>query len=300
LGGGGRFMRTRLLGLFLLVVGVLVAGCGGGSQDNRTLAIGDIGWDESVAISNLTKVLLEDEIGYENVELRTLDVDRLFQGVGQGDLDTFQDVWLPNHQQLLDDQGDNVVQLDPWFKGQTRFGIAVPSYMDITTIPELNDTDADQILGIEPSAVIMQRIPEEVVPTYGLKQKLVEGSTEGMLSEVDTRYNNREDFAFIAWSPHWMNQRYDYRMLEDPEDALGDLNDPAELLMIVNQDLPQSDPVAYAFMDALTLDEEQLNDLENTINEAGDPIVGARQWARDNNDIVQPWLDAARNAQEES
>ena len=53
-----------------------------------------------------------------------------------------------------------------------------------------------------------------------------------------------------------MNERYDYRMLEDPEDALGGLNDPAELLMIVNQDLPQRDPVAYAFMDALTLDEE--------------------------------------------
>ena len=292
-------MRTRLLGL-VLVVGVLAAGCGGVSPDNRTLAIEDISWDESVAISSLTKVLLEDEIGYENVELRTLDVDRLFQGVGQGDLDAFQDVWLPNHQQLLDDQGDNVVLLDPWFKGQTRFGIAVPSYMDITTIPELNDTDADQILGIEPSAVIMHRIPEEVVPTYGLKQKLVEGSTAGMLSEVDTRYNNREDFAFIAWSPHWMNQRYDYRMLEDPEDALGDLNDPAELLMIVNQDLPQRDPVAYAFMDALMLDEEQLNDLESTINEAGDPMDGARQWAQDNNDIVQPWLDAARNAQEES
>jgi glycine betaine/proline transport system substrate-binding protein len=108
---------------------------------------------------------------------------------------------MPNYQQLLDDQGDNEVQLDPWFKGKTRFGIAVPSYMDITAIPELNDTDADQFLGIEPSAVIMQRIPEEVVPTYGLK-KSVEGSTEGMLSEVDNRYNNREDFAFIAWSPH--------------------------------------------------------------------------------------------------
>jgi glycine betaine/proline transport system substrate-binding protein len=148
-------MRTRLLGLFLLVVGVLAAGCGGSSPDNRTLATGDIGWDESSTISNLTKVLLEDEIGYENVELRTLDVDRLFQGVSQGDLDAFQDVWMPNHQQLLDDQGDNVVQLDPWFKGKTRFGIAVPSYMDITTIPELNDTDAGQILGIEPSAVIM-------------------------------------------------------------------------------------------------------------------------------------------------
>jgi glycine betaine/proline transport system substrate-binding protein len=97
-----------------------------------------------------------------------------------------------------------------------------------------------------------------------------------------------------------MNERYDYRMLEDPEDALGDLNDPAELLMIINQDLPQRDLVAYAFMDALTLDEEQISDLESIIDEAGVPMDGDRQWAQDNNEIVQPWLDAARNAQEES
>jgi hypothetical protein len=32
-------------------------------------------------------------------------------------------------------------------------------------------------------------------------------------------------------------------------------------------------------MDMLILDEEQLNDLESTINEAGDPLEGARQWA---------------------
>jgi hypothetical protein len=39
----------------LLVVGVLAVGCGGGSSDNRTLAIEDTGWDESVAISIFRK-----------------------------------------------------------------------------------------------------------------------------------------------------------------------------------------------------------------------------------------------------
>jgi glycine betaine/proline transport system substrate-binding protein len=36
-----------------------------------------------------------------------------------------------------------------------------------------------------------------------------------MLAEVENRYDNREDFAFVAWSPHWMNQRYDFKYLED-------------------------------------------------------------------------------------
>jgi glycine betaine/proline transport system substrate-binding protein len=49
-------------------------------------------------------------------------------------------------------------------------------------------------------------------------------------------------------------------------------------------------------MDALTLDEEQLNDLESTINELGDPLEGARRWARENPDIVEPWVEAAERA----
>jgi len=288
-------VKSTFLGLLLLVVGVLAAGCGG-SPENRKLALGDIGWDESVAVANLTKVLLEDEIGYKDVELHTLDVALLFEGVNSGDLDAFQDVWLPNHQRLVD-EAENTQLLDSWFQGRTSFGIAVPSYMSAVSLEELNDTGAEQILGIEPGSVIMERIPDEVIPTYDLKQRLVESSTAGMLSEVDNRYNNREDFAFVAWSPHWMNQRYDFRLRRDPEDALGELNDPSELTTIVNEDLHGDDPTAYAFMDALALNEEQLDDLEETINEVGDPLEGARQWARANRDVVQPWIDAAENAQ---
>lgn len=284
--------------ILALVVGLLATGCGGSSPENRTITLGDIGWDESVAVANLTKVLLEDEVGYKEVELKTLDVSLLFEGVGDGDLDAFQDVWLPNHQQLLDEQGDNVTELGDWYQGRTSFGIAVPSYVDVTSLDQLNDSDIGEIYGIEPGAVIMQKIPDKVIPAYGLKQGLVESSTPGMLSEVDTLYNNREDFAFIAWSPHWMNQKYDYRFLKDPQDALEELNDPAELSTIINRAFPEEQPAAYAFMEALTLDEEQLNDLEATINEAGDPLQGARQWAEENRDVVQPWVDAALNAQQ--
>lgn len=295
-------VRAALLGLFLsvgvLVVGTLAGGCGGGSPGSGGVTLGDIGWDESVAVANLTKVLLEYEIGYESVELQRLDVGRLFEGVGNGDLAAFQDVWLPNHREYLNEVQGNVEQLEPWFRGRTRFGIAVPSYMDVQSIPEINGTGVDQILGIERAAVIMERLPEEVMPAYGLDQELVEASTQGMLSEVDDRYNNREDFVFVAWSPHWMNERYDFRLLEDPEDTLRELDEPAEISSIVNEDLQNDDPVAYAFMNALTLDEEQLNDLEGTINEAGDPLEGARQWAGENREVWQPWVEAAEDARE--
>jgi glycine betaine/proline transport system substrate-binding protein len=117
-----------------------------------------------------------------------------------------------------------------------------------------------------------------------------------MLAEVERRYAYRQPFVFLAWSPHWMNQRYDIRYLKDPKDAMGATNDPAECSTIVSGGLREEDPVAYAFMDALVLTEEQINSLEFAINEEGDPLAGARRWASENREVVRPWIDAARNA----
>ena len=249
-GGGSLFLRAALLlGLFLLVASA--TGCSGFSSGSR-LTLGSAGWDENVAVSNLTKALLEDELGYESVEVRTLDV------------------------------ADS-------FKAQ--------SDMDAMSLEDLDRSDADMIFGIEPGAVIMQRIPEEVIPAYGLKQKLVESSTPGMLYELDTRYKNQEPLVFVAWSPYWMNRKYDFRYLKDPKGALGELAEPSKLSTIARKDLKDEDPAAYAFMKALALTEDQVNELEEKINETSDPLGGAREWAKDNRDLVQPWIEAARQVQ---
>jgi len=282
--------------LALLVVGTLTAGCASSEQPTE-LTLANIGWDENVAVSNLSKVILEEELGYESVEVRRAELDSTYQRVADGELDAFQDVWLPNQQNLLDGVAEDVEQLDRWFLGTTAQGLAVPSYMDVTSLDQLNETEADLIFAIEPSSVATQVVADEVIPQYGLKQKLVEAPTEGMLAEVEIRYANKEEFVFFAWSPHWMNQRYDFRYLEDPKDAHGPVNDSAECWTIVNGDLREKDPVGYAFLEAMKLTEEQINDLESVINEIGNPLEGSRVWTRNNRGIVQSWIDAASNAE---
>lgn len=291
-----RYARVILACILLLLVFLLMVGCGNGSD--KTLKIADIGWTENTAISALTKVLLEQELGYKEITIQTIDLNSAYGAVANKDLDAFQDVWLPNQRELLGNVKDDVELLHPWYEGQTKQGIAVPSYMDTITLEQLNESDAELLLGIEPSSVVMQKVSEDVIPAYNLRQKLVEGSTEAMLVEVDALYANQEDFAFLAWSPHWMNQRYDIRYLEDPNNAFGELNDPAQVSTAVREDLREKDPVAYAFVKELRLNEDQLEDLENIIKEVGDPLEGARQWANENHAIVQPWINAASNAQE--
>jgi hypothetical protein len=54
--------------------------------------------------------------------------------------------------------------------------------MEATSLDQLAESDADLLLGIEPSSVVMGVVSEEVIPAYGLKQKLVQASTSGMLA----------------------------------------------------------------------------------------------------------------------
>lgn len=269
----GKFLATILA----LALGALATGCGG-SAGSGEIQLGSVGWDENVAASYLTKVLLEDELGYERVEVSTTDLDCAYREVASGELDASQDVWLPNQEALLDAvASEDVEHLDPWFRGRTEQGLAVPDYMRVRSIDQLNGADADMIIGIEPSAVMQRVVAEKVLPAYGLEQALVEGPTEGMLAEVERLYAAWEEFAFLAWSPHWMNRAYDLRYLEDPKDAFGKLNDRAEVSTIVNGNLREEDPAAHAFMGALALTEEQINGLEYTIREEEDPLAGARR-----------------------
>ena len=294
--------KRPLILLLILTVGVLAAGCSGlGSvSGGKELTIGYIEWDENVAVSTLTKILLEEELGYNRVELQRTDeavVKQVYQGVADGDLDAFQDVWLPNQKKYLREVRNDVEHLDPWFEGMTAQGIAVPYYMDVYSLPELDKAGTDMIIGIEPGSAFHPQIKNEVIPGYDLDMKLVESSTPAMLSELEKAYEMQEPIVFFGWSPHWMNARYDFRYLKDPKDLLGGFNDSAQISSIVNDGLPEEDPTAFAFLKAISLNEEQVNQMEADINKAGDPEKGVKAWLEDNRDVVRPWIDAAKKAQ---
>ena len=295
----------KLSGGTLAGVGLLgLAGCGGGggsgSSDNsdKTLTLGNIGWAENIAVSNLTKVLFEEDLGYGEVDLKLLDVGPMFQGVAGGDLHAFQDVWMPNHKDLLAEVEDDVQHLDPWFQGQTAFGLAVPNYMgDIRSIADLNQAGTDTILGIEPGAPFMDVVENDVIPAYNLNLELKASSTAGMLSEAERLYSDEEPFVFMPWVPHPMNEVFEYHFLEDPKNAQGVFDQPAKISTVVNADLKEDDPTAFAFMNAYTLNEGQLNTLMDEISKADDDAVaGTKAWLKDNRDVVKPWIDAAKQA----
>ena len=308
-------LSKKSLALVLtLIIGALAAGCGGsgggqgGSEEEpKTLTLGvAAGWSENIAVANLVKVLLGEDLGYEEVETQTADLGVVFEGVGGGELDAFQDMWLPNHAAQLESVENDVEQLDPWYQGEVKFGIVAPSYMNITSIDQLNEAGVTEIVGIDPGAIITTAILDNTIPQYGLEAEYIQSSEAAMLSEVEQRYENQDDFAFIAWTPHWMNEAYDFVYLEDPRNTLtnpeGEPLDQAKISTIVREDLQEDDPVAYAMLDTYKLNQEQTNTLEEAINAAGEdePTVGVRTWLEENRDVVEPWIEAARQAGEQA
>jgi glycine betaine/proline transport system substrate-binding protein len=288
--GGSTIAGAAFLGLM---------GCGGNaSSGSKSLTLGNIGWDENVAVSNLTKILLEEDLGYESVELRTLDIGLLFDGVAGGDLDAFQDVWLPKtHATYWKKYKDEVVDLGQWYKGDANLGLAVPDYVEAKSIGDLNTYRSQfggEIVGIEPGSGIMSITENDVISGYGLDYELTASSTPAMLAELNKTIDNKEPIAFTAWKPHWMFTAYPIRYLEDPKNLYGGNENPTA---IAREGLEDEAPDAYAFLDTLTFDEAQLGKLELMINDAKSPEAGVRAWLKNNRDVVKPWVDAAKEAQ---
>lgn len=288
-----KVMLAVVLGLF---ASLLAVGCGGqsggsGSGGDNSLKIGYINWDEDVAVANVSKILLEEELDYE-VELQLLDVGPLFEGVASGDLDAFQDVWLPGtHETYWNEFRDQVVDLGQWYEGEASLGIAVPNYVEAQTIGDLagaRDEFGGRIVGIEPGSGIMGVVRDDAIPAYGLEDyELVDSSTPAMLGQVKSSLENEEPIAFTAWKPHWMFTAYDVRYLEDPKGAMGEAE---KLSAIARKGLEEDAPEAFEFLDKLTLDEQQLGELELAITEAENPEEGARAWLDKNRDVVEAWL----------
>jgi glycine betaine/proline transport system substrate-binding protein len=299
----GTLLRLLKTSVVLLAAGVLGVGCGFGGGGGLTL--GYLDWNENVASATLTKVLLEDDVGYDSVELKLADgVKSVYKELIDGETDAFQDAWMPNHQQYVDEgQGQIEVLEAPWYVGKTKYGIAVPDYMKgVDSISDLDHSGTDMITGIEPGTVLMERIASDVIPRYRLNSDLVEATTPAMLAELEQAYGMQEPIVFLAWRPHWMNREYHFHYLSDPKNAMGSVDAPQTIHTVAREGLSGDDPAAYVLMNHMRLDADQVAGLEISINDAPNPETGVRNWLKEKNhrELVSPWVEAAKKAQEEA
>lgn len=253
-------------------------------DQSRELKIVYTDWSESIALTHLTYVLLEDELGY-NIELKLTDVENAYSEVAEGKADVFADAWLPETQKrYYQKHKDNIEKLGISFP-DARTGFVVPDYSSLQKVEDLKSWDGD-IVGIDEGAGVMIKAAK-ALEKVSSPAKLLALSESEMTTRLEEAIKRRENIIVTGWEPHWIFARYELRFLKDSDKIFGEQE---KIYTIGHKGITKEHPVAARFFERMQMSEKQLNELVYEIQVKKDPILGAEAWIKKNEYVVNQWL----------
>ncbi|QQK79044.1 glycine betaine ABC transporter substrate-binding protein [Salicibibacter cibi] len=278
---------------------LVISACGNGGQEdgqaeegqgaedeNGEIELTYVAWESEVASNNVIALVLE-EAGYD-VNLNQVEQAIMWQSVAQGDADGFVAGWLPSDMATdYERYGDEMIDLGPNLEGN-RTGLAVPDYMDVTSIEEVHSDNFDEITGIDAGAGVVDST-EQAIEAYDLDISVQTSSDAAMTAALGNAMENEEPIVVTAWEPHWKFNTYDIRFLEDPE---GIYEEEEEIRTMVREGLEEDEPEAYQILDNFYWETDDMNEVMLDIAENEmEPRDAAQAWIDDNRDMVDEWLD---------
>ncbi|WP_192036862.1 glycine betaine ABC transporter substrate-binding protein [Halomonas sp. YLGW01] len=254
--------------------------------DTLRLGIGE--WATGQASTYVLKAVLEDA-GHE-VDVRSVSLAAIWQGLSVGELDAFTGAWLPITQAgYYEGTADRIEDLGPNLT-DARVGLAVPSYAEATSIADLADageTFGQRIHGIDPGAGIMA-LTEQAMEAYGIADwQLVAGSDAAMSQTLKTAMSRKEPIVVTAWAPHPVFSDRALRYLDDPQ---GIYSRDEQIHTVTRQGLAEEKPAITAILDRFQWTLEDMQDLMAANQANGEYEVNARAWVNSHPDLVSSWL----------
>lgn len=265
-----------------------LAACGT-NESNDSLGEIEIGynnWAENIAVTNMWKILLEEQ-GYD-VTITPLEKAPIWSAVANDNIDIGMEIWLPiTDEPFYDEYHEDIHIGEMWFEG-ANLGFAVPDYMPITSIDELDtvyDEINGEITGIEAGASISE-LADQTLEHYGLEVSQTNSSEAAMMTALDTAYQAEEPIVVAMWNPHWAFAEYDIRYLDDPEGTFGE---PDDIFFMTRTGFPEDHPDILDWLNTWEMDDENLGELMAMINEQGEE-EGASQWIEENRETIDSWI----------
>ncbi|WP_458525854.1 glycine betaine ABC transporter substrate-binding protein [Onishia taeanensis] len=272
----------------LLVSTGLVLGAASPLAQADTLRLGIGEWATGQASTYVLKAVLEDA-GHQ-VDVSSVSLAAIWQGLSVGELDAFTGAWLPTTQAgYYEGTADQVADLGPNLT-EARVGLAVPSYVEATSIAELADageTFGQRIHGIDPGAGIMA-LTEQAMQAYGIEDwQLVAGSDAAMSQTLQTAVERQEPIVVTAWAPHPVFSDRALRYLDDPQ---GIYSSDEQIHTVTRQGLAEEKPAVTAILDRFQWTLADMQDLMAANQENGDYEANARAWVDAHPELVATWL----------
>jgi glycine betaine/proline transport system substrate-binding protein len=256
----------------------------------KTAKLVYVNWSEGVAYTHLAKVVLEDQMGYE-VKLTAADVAPGYTAIAQGDMDAFMETWLPVlHKDYVEKYQKDIIDLGAVYEG-TQSGLVVPAYMEIDKISQLDsikDELGGKITGIDAGAGVM-KTTEQVIEKYNLDIKLMSSSGPAMTAALKNAVDKKRPIVVTGWRPHWMFGKWDLKFLEqDPDKQVWS---KGTIHIMGRKDLRADKPELAQFLSNMFLTDPELSSLMLAIADSDADIeTAARNWMKDNMDIVKKWV----------
>ncbi|KGU82537.1 glycine/betaine ABC transporter [Pseudomonas mediterranea] len=254
--------------------------------EEKTITMGTLSWEDLTPITGITKKVLEDS-GYTVKVVEFSEWGIAYAALSKGDI------------QVLASQTDYAAN-DYWNKNKNRLeklspvsyglyqAIAVPKYVDIDSLDQLNanaDKFGGKIIGIEPGSGLMNDATN-AVNAYGIKLKLLEGSTAAMTAALKSAVDRKEWVAVAIWEPSWMAQKFDLKFLKDPK---GIFPPPQGYYWIGHKDFSKSYPQARELMASVYVPIGDITAINGEVKDGKTMEQAIKGWTDSHADLLKRW-----------
>ena len=297
------------------------------AEDKGKIVLVEQDWDGQLVTTAVSQILLEQQMGYE-VELKFAPADSapLFIGLASGDFGFVCCNWRSFSAALLEEYVDTdnptVERLGPSGALGIAGGWYVPTYViegdaargieamapDLVSFSQLNqykdlfstaDTrDKGRLLDFTPAWDYRNR---ERLDAFGVDFEVVfSGSEAASFAEIDAAYLRGDPLLFVVWTPHWAHAKYDLTEIQLPawtEECYPDgpafnCGWPADpISKLVWPGLKAESPDAYQFLQNLSINNDQQNEMVLNVTDGGmTPLEAAQTWVDANEAIWSSWI----------
>ncbi len=318
-----KFVKTSLAGVALAVA------LGGAAQAQETVAIGELSWDGQRAISYVMKAVIELRLG-SKAEIKKAEAAVVMASMDKGDggLDVYADMWMPNQTEkwnkYIDEAGTVDHNAAPYPGTQAIF---VPTYIAEQGVRSIDDLKKPEVAAMFdsdgngkgeywPGAPGWNSTNRWAIKfkSYGLDDlwEAVPVDDAIFKSQLDGAYRKKDAILFYYWTPEWIHAAYDITPIEEParyegceevyqtadrEDWLEAskfdcVSNDAEVWNAFSMSLHERNPKAACFLKNMVLNPDMVNGWILRIGrDKEDPQDMAEEWVEANPEIVDVWLE---------
>lgn len=275
---------------YIICLCLCLVGCTTSSIEEKTtrhsdITIGCPPYISAIVMSNLAKEILGQKGYIADIEI--LDSAELYEDLATNKVGATLSAWFYDKDYIIYESiKDKVEDLGSNCEYFTK-GLAVPEYVDIAEISELNmyRSKFNDTIYCFDEIPLLYELTEDANTIYGLDYKLVKISEQEIDKNLEDAINKGEWIVFSGYIPHWFFAKYNLRFLADTKIVF---DEQQEIHTLVNKNLETEDKEIYNILNGFYLYNGELNDLLYEVNKAGIDNLNKTvfEWLTNHNDVA--------------